>query len=72
MFVFPCVNVESTSVCLVSDTVSNFASEDETTALHMVVHDILKDRSELFVVDEIEVNLFIGCDVYSDISFNEV
>ena len=72
MFVFSSVDVETTSVCLVGNTVSYLTSEDETRTLHVVVHYVFKHGSELFVVHEIEVNLFICGDVYTDVSFDEI
>ena len=72
VFVLSCVNIKTFSVCLISNTVSHFASKDQATALHVVIHDVLKNRCEFFVVDQIEEYFLIGGDVYSDITLDEV
>jgi hypothetical protein len=72
MLVFSCVDIKTSGVSFVSNTVSDFTSEDQTAALHMVVHDVFKDWSEFFVVYEVEENFLISCDINSDITFDEI
>jgi len=72
MFVLPGINIKTSGVSLISDTISDFTSKDQTTALHVIVHNVFKNRCKLLVVHEIEENLFIGCDIDSNVTFDEV
>ena len=72
MFVFPGVNIETAGVSLIGNTISDFATKDQTTALHVVKHDVFKNWCEFFVVYEVEEYFLICSDVYSDVSFDEV
>lgn len=72
MLVLSRIDVETFSVSLVSETISNFTSEDQTTALHVVIHDIFKDWGEFFVVNKVEEYFFISGNVDSDVTFDKV
>jgi len=72
VFVFPGVNIEATGVSLIGYTISDFATKDQTTALHVVIHDVFKNWCEFLVVNEVEENFLICSDVDSNVSFDEI
>ena len=72
MLVFSCVNIETSGVSLIRDTVSYLAAKDQTTALHVVVHHVFKNWSVFCVVDQVEEDLLISGDVDSNVTFDEV
>ena len=72
MIIFPLVDNETWLVCLECDTVPYHSTEKHLGALHEVVHHIFKNWHECFRVNEIEIYLFIGCDLESLITFDEI
>ena len=72
VLIFSCVDIKTSGVSFVSNTISDFTSEDQTATLHVVVHHVFKHWSEFFVVYEVEENFLIGCDVNSDVTFDEI
>lgn len=60
------------SVCFVGNAISNSASKDQTTALHMVIHNILKFWSELSIINKVKEDLIVSGNVDSDVSFDKV
>lgn len=72
MKILPPINLETLLVSLVGNTVSDFWSKHHLGTVHVVIHHIFKDWLKSFLVDEIEEDLFIGCNLNPDISFDIV
>lgn len=72
MLVVPGVDFEASLALFVAATISHFTSKDETCALHEIVHDVFQLWLEVLVVDQVEVDLLVCGDVYSDIAFDEI
>ena len=72
MLVFSRVNVETSGVSFVCNTISDSTSKDQTTALHVVVHNVFENWGIFFVIDKIEVDFLVSCDVDSNVTFYEI
>ncbi len=72
MLVFSRVNVETSGVSFVCNTISDSTSEDQTTALHVVVHHVFENWGIFFVIDKIEIDFLVSCDVDSNVTFDEI
>lgn len=66
------VHIERFLVRLVSDAVANHAAEHHLSAIHEVEHYVLKYWLKSILVNQVEVDFVIGCDLDTLVSFNEV
>jgi len=65
------VDLKTFHVGLISYTKSNSFSKHGLVAVHVVVHYVLQFGHQSLWVDEIEVNLFVSCNLDSDVSFDK-
>ena len=70
MHVFPSINVKWSLVWFVSDAISYSSTEHHLVAAHVIIHDIFKIWHESNLVDEIEIDEGVRCDLNSNISFD--
>ena len=66
------INFKTHGVCFVGNAISNSASKDQATALHVVKHDILKHWGELGIIHKVKEDLVFCGNVDSDVSFDKV
>ena len=73
MLIFSSVDIESSSISFVSNTISNSTSENQTAALHVIVHHIFQNwLKTVMLLHKIEEDLFIGSYIDSNVTFDEV
>ena len=72
MKVLPCVDLEAWLICFVGNTIADSGTKHHLGALHEVVHHVFKSWLKRLLIDEIEINFLIGCDLYSHVSANEI
>jgi len=72
MEVLSSVNIESNLSCFVGDAVSASGPIHHLTAVHEIVHTVFNDRHESLLVDSIEVNQTLSCNLNLSIAFNEI
>ena len=72
MHVFAPVDIEAFLILLVRDAIPNLASKHHLIAAHVVVHDVLELWHKGLFVNQVEVNILIGGDLNSYVSFDEV
>lgn len=72
MNVFTPENIKLFLIRLVSYSVLHLAPEHHLTALHVVVHHILKIRHQSFCIHYVEIDQVICSDLYPDVPFYEV
>jgi hypothetical protein len=72
MPVFSSINVKSSFISLISNTVSYLGAVHHITALHEVEHDVFKSGYKCLLVYQIEINFIISNNLDSYISFDVV
>jgi hypothetical protein len=72
MKVFPPVNDERPLVDLVGDSILYLGAKHHLRAVHVVEHHIVKSWFKGLLVNEVEVNLLVCCDLDSHIPFDVV
>jgi hypothetical protein len=72
MHVLPLVNIEASFVVFVGDSVSDSSTEHALSALHVIVHYVLHFGLKRLFIDQIEVNVVLGGDLDSDVTFDKV
>jgi len=71
VFVLSSVDVETSLIDLICDSIFDFRTKHHLIASHEVKHNVLKSWLECFWINKIKVNLIISCNLNSLISFNE-
>jgi hypothetical protein len=72
MEVLSSIDIESNLSRFVCDTVSAGGPIHHLTAIHEVVHTVFNDRHESFLVDSVEVNQSLSCDLDLSVAIDEV
>ena len=78
MRILPSIDGKTPLVGLVSDTVLHFRAEHHLSAVHVVEHDVLKDRLQMLfgvfiiLLDQVEVDELVSGDLDPDVSLNIV
>ena len=72
MKILSTVDDERSLVDLVGDSILHLGSEHHLGAVHIIEHHIIKFWFKSVLVDEIEVNLLICCDLDTDITFDVI
>ena len=72
MLIPPGIDLKIFLVCLICDAISDLGSKHHLVAVHEVVHDIFESWYKCDGVDKVEVNFFVGGNLDSLISFDEV
>ena len=70
--VLSAVDREVRLVCLEGHAESDFGSEHHNRALHVVVHDVFESWLEGFLADFVEINVFVGANLDSNVASDEV
>lgn len=68
----PLVDVKTPLISFVSNTISDSSAEHHLVAPHVIVHDVLQVRHQIFLVDEIKVYKLVSRDLDPDITFHEI
>lgn len=71
VFILSSVNVETSLINFVSDTIFHFGTKHHLVTSHEVKHNILKCWLERLRINQVKVNFVIGCNLNSFISFNK-
>ena len=72
MLVFPSVKVETPFVELKRYAILNFTSKHQLIATHVIHHHVLQFWHESLFIDKIKVNMFVSCNLNSDVAFDVV
>lgn len=72
MFEFPPVNIKGFLVCLVSDTIFDFATKHHIYTIHEIEHHVFQFRLECFGVDEVEIYILVCGDLDPFITLDEI
>jgi hypothetical protein len=72
MEVLPSVYIEPDLSCFVRHTISAGGSIHHLTAVHEIVHAVFNDRHQSFLIDSIEVNQSLSCDLNLGVAFDEI
>jgi len=66
------INLKAWLICLESDTISDPGTKHHLRALHKVVHAVLQPGHKCFLIDEVEVDFLICCNLYPNVPSDKV
>ena len=72
MQIFSLPYIKGSLICLVCDTVPNFISKEHLSTVHEVLDHVLTGCLKCDWVDQIDVDIFVSCDLDSLITFDPV
>tara|TARA_B110000285_G_scaffold223807_1_gene279828 strand:- start:224 stop:622 length:399 start_codon:yes stop_codon:yes gene_type:complete len=68
MLIFSLEQTHLIHIDIICNRITNIATENNIVASHVVIHYVLQLRLELFVVDEVEIDLVVRADVHTDVA----